>query len=882
MANILYRKQKQQKSLDNGVTWIDTGEYRVGAVLENPSNCSGTDTKQCRWVDLDASEGYYCDGYKKYTVQVEECTENGVIWTRTGNQRKGNTYVEDSMDCVNELKECEVLVVQNCDWMYFVPGEVVDCFDYEDAYDCDDTYIETYLTDELVISDTYRRKMELYNTSCLKHLSINGPTVYTTNLSEIDMSNLEYLRLMLNNLKGSLTLSNWGNKLEYFQIKCENLQELIITNFNHPNLKSLAFSFANNNSLCELNVTNMNTSNVEEFSYCFENCGSLMKITGIETFVQKNSELSSMFLRCENLRGYLDLSRWKFGGASLREMFSGCQNITSINLSGWDVTKLGKGNLYAFTSGCISLKEIDISGWDLSNYDTGYTEHNSVFPATIERIIVTNCNTATINKLKTILNYCGISESKLVQNQSLQHTDVYTYVKDKSTEFEYEIGVIDRRPTNIYISVNEYFINTNGTHFCIDSNNYCSGKIPINNILNYKTSYSYSGDWYFKSVNKLPTMDYMTDFSRMFNYYSFTEYINATDLVTSNVTDMSYMFSMCSALTTVNISNFSTSNVTDMSYMFKYCCNLPSLNVSSFNTSKVTNMSSMFSDCGKLKTLDLSNFDVSNVTNFDNMFKFTSELETLNLSGWDINPKASFTNMFQGSGVKTIIMNNCSCTSIPLIKTILENANLFNVEIVYDSCIDASGSTSGNTSGGTLSFTFSGDSYVYLINNNHTINGGTEYTATTSPYTVTLSELGEYFFTEASNMFRPKGSGVTYGLLTVDSMFDMSLCKDTWGMFQYCLDLTYINLANCNFTFNVNSSYVFRGCRNLKTIDLTGAIYGDYYLTIDATTNPFDGCYSLEKIILGEVTEENYNWIYNLLVYENLQDDVTIEYTIKE
>lgn len=100
MANILYRKQKQQKSLDNGVTWIDTGEYRVGAILENPSNCTSEDSKQCRWVELPASEGYYCDGYNKYTVQVEECSENGIIWTRTGNQQRGNTLIEsNSTDC---------------------------------------------------------------------------------------------------------------------------------------------------------------------------------------------------------------------------------------------------------------------------------------------------------------------------------------------------------------------------------------------------------------------------------------------------------------------------------------------------------------------------------------------------------------------------------------------------------------------------------------------------------------------------------------------------------------------------------------------------------------------------------------------------------------
>lgn len=93
MANILYRKQKQQKSLDNGVTWIDTGEYRVGDILENPSNCTSDDSKQCRWIELPETEGYYCDGYNKYTVQVEECSENGIIWTRTGEQKKGYSLI---------------------------------------------------------------------------------------------------------------------------------------------------------------------------------------------------------------------------------------------------------------------------------------------------------------------------------------------------------------------------------------------------------------------------------------------------------------------------------------------------------------------------------------------------------------------------------------------------------------------------------------------------------------------------------------------------------------------------------------------------------------------------------------------------------------------
>lgn len=99
MANILYRKQKEQVSYDNGQTWIDTGNFREGEVLENPSNCEAI---QYRWIELDASEGYYCqmETYNKFTVEVEEVSTDGIIWNRTGNQRQGETVIEtNSVDC---------------------------------------------------------------------------------------------------------------------------------------------------------------------------------------------------------------------------------------------------------------------------------------------------------------------------------------------------------------------------------------------------------------------------------------------------------------------------------------------------------------------------------------------------------------------------------------------------------------------------------------------------------------------------------------------------------------------------------------------------------------------------------------------------------------
>lgn len=99
MANILYRKQKEQVSYDNGQTWIDTGNFREGEVLENPSNCVAP---QYRWIELSSDEGYYCNfnTQAKYTLQVEEVSLDGVIWNRTGNQRQGSTLIEEnSSDC---------------------------------------------------------------------------------------------------------------------------------------------------------------------------------------------------------------------------------------------------------------------------------------------------------------------------------------------------------------------------------------------------------------------------------------------------------------------------------------------------------------------------------------------------------------------------------------------------------------------------------------------------------------------------------------------------------------------------------------------------------------------------------------------------------------
>ena len=680
MANILYRKQKQQKSLDNGVTWIDTGEYRVGAVLENPSNCSGTDTKQCRWVDLDTSEGYYCDGNSKYTIQVEECTENGLIWTRTGNSKKGNTLIDStSIECGYIPNERWVVsgnpIVCECGSVIF--------YEYKELYD-DGVWTPT---------GEKRESEDFALTSgwnCYEESWDDGTDEYSVEI--IDSIEIDYNYL--------LDYLYYDNKF------------IVLTGDKITSDSKRQIQYGDN-------TYNLNGIYLNKLLYMYNN---LLYLSDDTT-----------------------LYKFNFDTAEIEKVIDGY-----ITYYGYDIIYTDK---LVPTGNALTFWVLDL---------TTNTRTNSEF-------IVSSPDKYF---------YRNMVYNKLLLYDYSEMIVYEPCMKKFSREYySYNIGI----PIGKGVTVNPSDLTDYGNK---------------QNIIK-KSFYIVNGENAIVKDSQV-TSSYMSIY---YIHYAYTE--------------------------------------TTLRWKFYH------------------------NNYRESKHYETDSFIYKGNTLVNSISNLTSASTVVNYGIFNLE-KGNETTSYYAKNIK-----------------LMDDENLFcGVYADNDLCLFRF--KESNMSGSTLSFTFSGDSYVFLINNNHTIDGGTKYTANTSPYTVTLSELGVNSFNYANDMFRPNGSGVTYGLLTVDSMFDMSLCRDTWGMFQYCKDLTYINLANCNFTFNSNSSYVFRGCSNLKTIDLTGAIYDDYYLTINATTNPFDGCSSLEKIILGEVTEENYNWIYNLLVYENLQDKVTIEYTIKE
>lgn len=137
----------------------------------------------------------------------------------------------------------------------------------------------------------------------------------------------------------------------------------------------------------------------------------------------------------------------------------------------------------------------------------------------------------------------------------------------------------------------------------------------------------------------------MTDASYMFYDCYNLGTLDVTGFDTSNVENMSYMFFGCANLEDPDLSKFNTSNVRNMSYMFQGCSSLRSLSLINFNTGEVTNMRSMFSSCSSLTYLDISGFDTRKVTNMQTMFSGCSSLASLNLSSFDAANAANMADM---------------------------------------------------------------------------------------------------------------------------------------------------------------------------------------------------------------------------------------------
>ena len=95
-SKCVYYKEKEQKSIDGGLTWVDTGNFRKGGIISTQAAQCGSFTDEYRWIKAD----YVCDNGNKYNGYKQQVSyDNGGNWSDTGVVNIGDLIEENSKDC---------------------------------------------------------------------------------------------------------------------------------------------------------------------------------------------------------------------------------------------------------------------------------------------------------------------------------------------------------------------------------------------------------------------------------------------------------------------------------------------------------------------------------------------------------------------------------------------------------------------------------------------------------------------------------------------------------------------------------------------------------------------------------------------------------------
>ena len=159
-------------------------------------------------------------------------------------------------------------------------------------------------------------------------------------------------------------------------------------------------------------------------------------------------------------------------------------------------------------------------------------------------------------------------------------------------------------------------------------------------------------------------------------------------------------------------------------------------------------------------------------------------------------------------------------------------------QLIYDSTVS-------DNDGETLSFAWSGTAttMTYYLN-------GTTYTATTNPYSTTLTELGIDEFTNANTMF----NGKTY-ITAITSIPDTSNVTNMNDMFSTCRSLTLLDVSNFN-TSNVNNmGSMFYDCRGLTSLDVSNFNTSN----VNNMSSMFYKCSGLTSLDVSNFNTSNVN-----------------------
>lgn len=331
--------------------------------------------------------------------------------------------------------------------------------------------------------------------------------------------------------------------------------------------------------------------------------------------------------------------------------------------------------------------------------------------------------------------------------------------------------------------------------------------------------------------------------------------LDVSNFDTGKVIDMTGMFYNCRSLTNLDVSGFDTKNVIWMNGMFEGCSNLTSLNVSSFNTENVKYMSGVFSGCSSLISLDVSSFNTENAVYINSIFEDCSNLVSLDLNSFDLINITETYSVFDNNLSLTTIQTPKNVTAaIPLPKsegyswyynetkiTSLPQNLSYSVEIKKIEDVPVSDDIASGVYGNIT--------WVIDSNGKLTVTGNGEFSSETgterAPWysnrdSITSAEVSVEGITNLSYMFYGCKNLISINLsgLNTGSAIDME------GMFKDCSSLINMNLSSFD-TKNVTNMWgMFEGCSSLSSVDVSGF----HTENVTDMQRMFEGCSSLANI----------------------------------
>lgn len=285
-------------------------------------------------------------------------------------------------------------------------------------------------------------------------------------------------------------------------------------------------------------------------------------------------------------------------------------------------------------------------------------------------------------------------------------------------------------------------------------------------------------------------------------------------------------------------------NIKDLSYLFYGCDKLTSVNLSNLNKSLYYKAAYAFCNCESL-SIDLSGFKFTG--DVSNMFGYNGPL-SINLSGADFTRVKNISNMLDSNVHTTdVMLYGCSDDNITKIVPAIREKIFDGTYMTWNGTIyidEFKDTYPAPNYGWSYKYrikhieTELDNTYNYFVFNTHGITLSTQRAGDTT-YWDGLTDWGDNIVdTRTEHTYDYSGTYTVKTKYVLNKVFDNG---------SGCQILSGSNLIRCDGINKgiTNGSYLFSGCSNLESVNLSNIINYGY---LSKSYNMFSGCNSLKSI----------------------------------